>query len=257
MDEDTRKKLTEYWEKERDNLQGVLQEVRKERVERSLETRKELRQHSVRFAELVFGLGTALVPLFFIADKLKDIELPVFISSGLFILSGLLGFFREKIELEGDSSTTPDIGLDSEIAVYPMVNALNKLIDDPENEGYHSEYFESTKDFLDKYAGPEEDIDKVDFRLDIQYGLALTGILLIFKAVWPFLNLYFWLLSLAVFVVFGVSVYLSYKSVKARQAIRREKREKLFEIRKSFMDWLEKEFPGRIKFNIEDKATKT
>lgn len=255
MDENTRKKLIERWEKERDTLQGILQEVRKERVERSLETRKELRRHSVRFAELSFGLGAALVPLFFIADKLKDIELLVFISSGLFVLSGLIGFFREKTELEGDSSVTPDIGLDSEIAVYPMVNALNKLIDNPENEEYQDEYFKSTKSFLDKYAGSKEDEDKVDFRLDIQYGLALTGILLIFKTAWPFPSLYFWFLSLAVLIIFGASVYSSTKSVRARQAARREKLQKLYEIRKEFMDWLEREFPGRVKFNNPDKVS--
>jgi len=239
MDEQTKEKLIAYLEKERDAHQETMHLVRRENLDRTLEARKELRQHSTKLAELAFGFGTAIIPLFFLTDKLKGSELFVFISAGSFLASGFVGFFKEKSTVEVDSNSAPEIGLDLEIMTYPRINALNKLIYNPENEEYQKEYVKSGDEITERYLTPEKREERVDFRLDIQYFFALVGVLFLTRTVWPFAQKYFWFLTLIAVVLFLLSVYLSYSSAKNKQKEVKGKINRLAEIRKEQIDWQE------------------
>lgn len=241
MDEKTKQELIKNWEEERNGLQNTMHLMREERKNIQFGLIKDLRGHSLKLAELSIGIGAAIGPLLFITDKLEGKEFYIFIAVGFFILSGLIGLFREKFFIEKNINETRLIGMDMEIDLYPRVYLLNKLMMNPEDQELMKDYIEGAKDIPMRYTSYQKNLLKLDYFLDFQYLFMLLGILSLIKPMWPIPDHIFVAIVLVVLTLFVIQLAYSIYNAKKTNDELNEKQETLSSIHETFINWHNKD----------------
>lgn len=233
---------------ERDGLQSQLDEIRELRMKLGLKSRDDRRAYLTKLGELSLLVGAAIIPVVVVA-KNTNIPFKGFAIVGVFIylLNGLLAFWRVKTLIYQDAEDSPQVGIDVEIQLQPLIHGYNKLIHDPSSEQYIEEYRAANLEFT-KNLTPEssdKNISRIDPSADlVLYGFILATLLVV-RVQWPFSNLLYWI-SMAMFGV-GVIILLIigyYKAKLARKDLE-NKRKLIAKSRDEYQKWQDREVLGK------------
>ncbi len=178
-DEEKRKwedAVIEKLKPERDKLQSQLDEIRDLRMNISLTNRDKRREFLMKIGELSLLVGAAITPVIIVADSTVSFQEFAVIGVGLYLLNGILALWRCKTLLYQDAEDAPQVGLDQEIMLEPVIHAYNKLLFDPSSKAYQDEYVAASKSLLDE--SQEIQNQKQKARLDFWADMVLYGFVL-------------------------------------------------------------------------------
>jgi hypothetical protein len=106
---------------ERDKLQSQLNEIRDLRMKISLANRDKRREYLMKIGELSLIVGAAITPVIIVADSNVQFQPFAIIGVGLYLLNGVLALWRCKTLLYQDAEDAPQVGLDQEIMLEPII----------------------------------------------------------------------------------------------------------------------------------------
>lgn len=240
MNEAEKKEVSEGLTDARNNLQAGMSKARDMRVDLQLANIDKHREFLQKVGELSFTFGAAIIPLIIVTNANKNIKsiVYVFVGVALYLLNGLLAFWKSKAIMERNADDAPYVGLDEEIHTYPVIHAHNKLLFDLENKEYQEEYRQASLATLEwaPTALPTKK-PKVSVWLDVLLIDFVVASLLIVRAVWPYSNLLYWIVFAAVVVFMAALTVVSYVKSWQSQVLLQAKREKLAEIKAEYQRW--------------------
>lgn len=224
----------------RDELQNTLAEARQLRMELRLSNRDKFREFQQKLGELSFVFGAAIIPLVVVSQKDGHINHLSYLLAGVavYLIVGFIALWRTKTMLEQDADDSPHVGLSEEIATYPLINALNKLLHDVHSEEYQKEYFQIKDVAIDGLTESEDGYKtRTNFTADILLSLFVLASLLVVRTVWPYDEWIYWEVFLVTIGAVLLLTLFSYQRTLKNQKLLSGKRRELASIRKKYQDW--------------------
>ncbi len=223
----------------RDNLQKIMSEARNKRAELSLSNREKYNDYLQRLGEVSFIIGAAIVPLVIVSHAKIEIDHIAYVLVGVcfYLINGFLALWITKDRIEQDADDAPHIGLDEEIATYPIINAINKLLYELEDKEIQKEYWSATNVDLLKATNSVERKARISFWLDILLVNFVVASLLVVRAAWPYGDLIYWLTFAAILLSLLSLALKSYKRAIINQGLLHQKRMQLQSIRAKYEEW--------------------
>ncbi|HSW77951.1 MAG TPA: hypothetical protein VLG36_04075 [Candidatus Chromulinivoraceae bacterium] len=228
---------------ERDKLQDQLNEIRDLRMNISLASRDKRREYLMKVGELSLIVGAAITPVIIVADSDVQFQSFAIIGVGLYLLNGVLALWRCKTLLYQDAEDAPQVGLDQEIMLEPIIHAYNKILLDPSSSTYQDEYKTASKGLLDKSKEIQAQKQKVtlDFWADTAlYGFVLAT-LFVARTIWPFASIWYWQVLLSFALLVCILLLLGYRNSRKSRAALSQKHELLLSERTAYQEWHDKE----------------
>lgn len=224
---------------DRDNLQAQLNEIRDLRMQLSLKNRDQQREYLMKLGELSFIFGAAIVPVVIVSGN-KVSNLPfALVGAGLYLLNGLLALWRCKIIMYQDAEDVPQVGLDQELLLEPLIYAYNKLLHDPSSDSYRNEYINAEKNMLDTNLATQQKPRKTHVDLSADLGIYgfIAATLCIARTVWPFPGCTFWDVVVVFVLVVAIRLIVGYFQVRKAQRTLQDKRDVLTANRAKYQEW--------------------
>lgn len=243
-----------HWEDEvreqlspiRDGLQRQLDEIRKLRMDIGLKSREALREYRMKLGELSFTVGAAIAPVLIVSDNKVHYVKYAVIGVALYLLTGLTLFWRGRTMLYQDATDAPQVGLDQELALEPIIHAYNKVIFDAANKAYKNELVTAQKSMLRTQAKAQN--EPIKSRADPSIELALTGFiyatLFVARTVWPFGNKAFWIVFWTITVLVPMIVFVLYIQGRRARSRVQSKKERINDGREKYQNWHNKHVLG-------------
>jgi len=195
--------------KKRDSLQNTMNESRSMRAQIKLTVRGNYRDFVQKIGELSFLLGAAIIPLLLTRSNETASHINyLLIGVGIYLLNGIVALWWTKTHIETDGNDARLVSLDEQLSIYPLTNALNKLIHDPASKEYRSEY-EQAKVATVSVPIPTES-NKPSFTADLVLTAFIIASLLVIRSAWPYEVSIYWGSFAAILLITTASILASY-----------------------------------------------
>lgn len=230
----------------RDELLRTASEARNLRTSLRLENRGKQADFLQKIGELSFAFGGAIVPVLIISHTADTVSHSSYVLIGLaiYLMSGIVALWKVKTQIEQDADDTPWVGIKEELMIYPVTNAINKLLSDLDNDSYKKEYLDACGYVTDSgtTADGKPSKPKASFWLDVAILNFVIASLFVVRAIWHYGTGWYWLM-------FGISVLLililmtvSYRRTIKNQKNLQTEREKLQNIKNDSQTWFNNTF---------------
>ena len=230
----------------RDGLQKIVNEGRRTRTGLQLKARERYIDFLQKLGELSFTFGGALIPLIVVTGSRKDIKTPalVLLGAALYLTNGVLAFWLTKTMIELDGDDAPHVGLDEEIAVFPLIYAKNKLLLEPNNVEHLNDHAQAEWALTNE---PEERAKqkRPSVWTDVLLFNFVVASVLVAGTFWPYGRPWYWLTFGLTVVTMVVLIGLDYKRALGNRKRLVVKRQKLAKIRAGFSEWRSMKFFGK------------
>lgn len=245
-DEEKRKWEDDVIEKlqpERDKMQLQLDEIRSMRMNISLANRDKRREFLMKIGEFSLLVGAAITPVIIATDGKVQFQEVAIIGVGMYLLNGILALWRCKTLLYQDAEDAPQVGLDQEVMLEPVIHAYNKLLYDPSSKTYQDEYTTASKALVDE--SQEIQAAKQKARLDFWADVVLYGFVLatlfVARTIWPFENVWYIETLLGFALLVCVLLLMGYRHAQKSRAALEKKHKRLQSERTRYQGWHNKE----------------
>jgi len=162
----------------------------------------------------------------------------IFAGTALYLVNGVVAFWRSKNIFERNADSSPFVGLDEEIKVYPLVNAHNKLLIDLKNKGYIEEFRKASTDLLEWAPRvAEEQKPRVSIWLDIMLVNFVLASMLVMRPLWPYPSALYWVSCITLLILVVVFTAVGYMRSWKDQVMLITKKQKLAEIKADYQKW--------------------
>lgn len=250
MNNADKESLKKSLENERNFNQKTLNEMRKERAEKSRTALNKSNNLSSRLGEISFAVAAALTPVLIITSN--NINNKEYLIAGLiiYLLTGSYSVFKSKFSVESEISSFMGMGLETEKDISDINNTINKILWDIDNKDYHKEYVAKREGFLtkSKKIGEKRKDNKMDYSLDIILSGFIVATMTALKSVWVYDENYYWYLFCTVIIILiilaCVSTWASNENLVEQIALEDEMNEQNSE----YLEWRDK--------NVFKKAVK-
>ncbi len=176
---------------ERDSYQSNLQDMRRERVDKTLDYWSRYDQFCSRLGELSFAVAVAITPVILLSRNEAVYREYLFLGLLFYILVGLYSVYRTKNRLEEALDYFPSMGIELETEISKIVISINKLLSDVGNDKYIRHYIENREDFVEKGIAKAEEKMKINFTSDILIIGFIVATMLSIRSIWTFSNSYY------------------------------------------------------------------
>ena len=224
---------------ERDNLQTILENARRLRMDLRFKSRVKYMDFLQKLGELSFTFGSAMVPLIIVTDAHKSLRYPGLVIAGavVYLLNGMISFWQVKRNVEQDGEDSPFVGLDEEINTYPIIYAKDKLLLEPDNVDHYNEHINAQRAFFAFNRSVDKSEGKPTFWLDVMLFNFIAASLLVGGTIWPYPIWLYWE-AMALSGILLISLFwVGYRRALKVQAKLRQKRETLRTIKENYTRW--------------------
>lgn len=241
-EEDVKVQLTPL----RDGLQNQLDKIRELRMDIGLKSREALREYRMKLGELSFTVGAAIVPVIIVSNNKVHYVKYAILGIALYLLSGLLLFWRGRTMLYQDATDAPQVGLDQEVVLEPVIHAYNKVIFDPSNSAYKDELMATQLHMLECSAKAQNEPIKAHIDFSIEVGLAgfVFATFFVARTVWPFSDRTFWTVFWIFTVVIPIIMAFLYVQTRGTRSRVKSKKDKITNNREAYQKWHNKHVLG-------------
>ncbi|MDR0463306.1 MAG: hypothetical protein LBG64_03750 [Pseudomonadales bacterium] len=221
-------------------------------LSKSMLTRKDLMIDSLKrhrgliqkIGELSFVFGAAVTPIIIVngTDEINNLAFVLF-GICLYLLNGILSIWHIKDMLEEDGKNAPLVGIDMEIIINQMINAVGKLISNPKNKTYYEEYKNANLNYI-HYQKEIINRKKLKFAIscwtDILLANFVVASLFVVKTLWIFDTLYYWAIFVAILLIMLAATINSFIKIADGWKILRNKQNKLSSLEQERIKFINK-----------------
>ncbi|KKQ32020.1 MAG: hypothetical protein US49_C0020G0002 [candidate division TM6 bacterium GW2011_GWF2_37_49] len=236
----TKKQIREFLSSELKGSQKILNDLRRERLDKTLSAIEKRDKFSIRIGELSLAIAAALTPILVIAGQPISNKEYLIIGLLIYLVTGLVTIFNTKRCLEDELDTISSMGIDLERDVERINHITSKLIFDPDNSTYKQEYVKNTKEFIRNLTTIKKRSDNINYYLDFITVGFLIATISCARAVWSFSEISYWITASLFLVGLIIVTIKSAFKAKERQLGKNYLQKELDKENNEYTDWYSK-----------------